>query len=251
MATIVVPYHHDDRLPDGLIPAPGGEPPTVVGPELPAGDRWARMAVLHEAVAATVAGSPLPVTVLSGDCLVGLAVLTGAQRAGLDPALIWFDAHGDVHTLETTSSGYLGGLSLRLAMGAHPELLAERSGMRPVPEERVVLVGARDLDPPEAAYLATSRVRRSAVAGLSAADLPEGPLIVHVDVDVVDSGELPGLLFPAPGGPAGPEVAAAVARIRATGRVAVLDIACTWQPAGEPRERAELIAALVGAGEPG
>jgi arginase len=247
MATILVPYHHDDRLPECLIPVPAGEPPAVVDPELPAGDRWSRMAALHEQVAATVAGSPLPVTVLSGDCLMNLAVLTGAQRAGLDPALVWFDAHGDVHTLETTTSGYLGGLSLRLAMGAHPELLAERSGMRPVPEDRVVLVGARDLDPPEVAYLAASRVRRSSVAGLSVADLPEGPLIVHVDVDVVDAGEMPGLLFPAPGGPGRSEVAPAVARIRSTGRVAVLDIACTWRPAGEPRERAQLVAALLGA----
>ena len=34
-------------------------------------------------------------------------------------------AHGDVHTLQTSTSGYLGGLSVRLLTGAHPDLYAD------------------------------------------------------------------------------------------------------------------------------
>lgn len=59
--------------------------------------------------------------VLSGDCLVSMGVLTGLQSAGIDPAVVWFDAHGDVHTLESSSSGYLGGMSLRFLLGANYE----------------------------------------------------------------------------------------------------------------------------------
>ena len=82
--------------------------------------------------------------------------MAGLQHAGLDPAIVWFDAHGDVQTLETTTSGYLGGLPLRLLMppGYRPGLICDRLGLRPVPEDRVVPAGARDLDPPEADYLA-------------------------------------------------------------------------------------------------
>ena len=73
--------------------------------------------------------------------------MAGLQRAGLDPAVVWFDGHGDVQSLETTTSGYLGGLPLRILVGYRPELIADALGLRPVPEERAVLVDARDLDP--------------------------------------------------------------------------------------------------------
>ena len=182
---------------------------------------------------------------VSGDCLVAVAALAGAQRSGSDPALVWLDAHGDMHTRATSTSGYPGGLSLRLALGGDPELIAERIGLRPVAEQRVLLVGARDLDPPEVAFLAASRVRRTTVTGLSAADAPEGPLVVHVDLDVVDPAELPGLLFPAPGGPPASEVVAAVRRLRATGRVAVLHIACPWLRVADPSGRTALLGALL------
>jgi arginase len=166
--------------------------------------------------------------------------------------MVWFDAHGDVHTLGTTTSGYLGGLSLRLILGAHPDLLARPLGLQPLAEHRTILVGARDLDPPETEYLQTSAVRRSDVADLDTASLPDGPLIVHVDLDVTDPGELPGLLFPAPGGPPAAQVVAAVRRILATGRVTVLDIACPWHPASQDhvrQARTDLLRELV-SGQP-
>lgn len=260
MTTIVVPYHQDELLPPGLLGLPGHGDYLVLEPEFPPGDRLSRIAALSEAVAAQVtlsvaegAGSPgvagrAPTTVVSGDCLVALGVLAGVQRGGLDPALIWLDAHGDVHTLRTTSSGYLGGLSLRLALGADRELLADPLGLRPVPEERAVLAGARDLDPAESDYLATAAVRRCAVPELTAETVPQGPLLLHVDLDVIDPIDLPGLLFPAPGGPSRTEVLDAVHRLLATGRVVALDLACTWGPVEDGRvrqSRTDLLAALL------
>jgi len=252
---VVVPYHQADLLPDGQIPLTLTGEFLVTRPDLPDGDVWTRMAGLHDAVADQVAAAVRtggPTTVLSGDCLVAMAVLAGVQRAGTHPGMVWLDAHGDLHTLDTTTSGYLGGLSLRLVLGAHPERLAEPLRMQPVPEDRAVLVDARDLDPAEADYLASARVRRGTVAGLDPADLPDGPLILHVDLDVIDPGELPGLLFPAPGGPAAADVVAAVHRVLATGRVVVLDIACPWHPTDETRvqqARTDLLRALV-SGQP-
>ncbi|MEV4622239.1 arginase family protein [Asanoa sp. NPDC049573] len=237
-----VPYHQDEVV-DSIPPL--GE---TVAPVLPAGTVWERLAALHGVVADRVAaeiragGAP---TVVSGDCLVALGTLAGVQRAGVDPAVVWFDAHGDVHTLETTTSGYLGGLALRLAMGAHPDLVAGPLGLRPLAAARVLLVDARDLDPPEAAFLASGGPAVCAVDEIDDAVLPAGPLVLHVDVDVIDPAELPGLRFPAPGGPSTGAVLGAVRRVLATGRVVALDIAAPWHPAPDDEARADLLSALL------
>lgn len=242
---IVVPYHQDERLADELLPLTGF--PTVIDVPLPEGDIWSRLVALDDAAADAIAAeirADGDTTVLSGDCLVAMATLAGAQRAGHDPAVIWFDAHGDVHTLETSASGYLGGLSLRLLQGAHADRLAEPLGVRPIAEDRSVLVDARDLDRAEAEFLRTSKILRAGVADLNVAALPDGPLIVHVDVDVIDPSELPGLLFEAPNGPTAADVLQAVRRIVDTNRVVALDVACPWHPTSDPavqQTRATLI----------
>jgi arginase len=115
-------------------------------------------------------------------------------------------------------------------VGAHPEIIADLLGLEPVPEQRVVLVDARDLDPPEAEYLDGAGITRCEVADLDEPLLPEGPLYLHVDFDVIDGGELPGLLFPAPGGPSRKKVAKAIRRVLDTGRVVAVGGACTWLP---------------------
>jgi arginase len=183
-------------------------------------------------------------TVISGDCLVALSTLAGVQRAGLDPALIWFDAHGDVHTRASSTSGYLGGMALRMALGGDPEVLADPLGLRPVPEGRAVLVDARELDPAEVEYLASSSVTRTQVTELDAGHLPEGPVVVHVDLDVIDASELPGLRFPAGNGPSSDSVIAAVTRLLASERTAVLDVACPWLDPVDDEQRQRRAALL-------
>jgi arginase len=190
------------------------------------------MADLYGSVAQAVsvdAGAGSMPVVLSGDCSTSLGVVAGLQRAGIDPAVVWLDAHGDVQTMETTASGYLGGMPLRILVGYRPELIADRLGLRPVAEERVVLVDARDLDPPEVEYLATAAVRHVSMAEVSTMDLPAGPIYLHIDLDVVNPDHLPGLLFPASGGPELDAVFTAIRDILATGRVVALGLACTWR----------------------
>lgn len=221
---------------------PGAAPFT---PELTGADQLARMGQLYDAVADEVASriraNTVP-AVVSGDCLMALGVLTGVQRAGVSPSILWLDAHGDVHTPETSTSGYLGGMALRFLLGAAPGPLAEKLGLRPLAEESATLVDARDLDPAEVEYLATAKVRRVPVSDVEA---PEGPVILHVDVDVLDSGELPGLRFPAADGPAKAELLRAVGRILDGGNVVAVHIACPWFPGQEQEIRAQLLAELL------
>jgi arginase len=229
VTVILVPYHLDEHQPDLDYPL---ERDVVATAELPAGEVWERLGTLYSNVAAQVAATAAaggrPV-VVSGDCTTSLGTMAGLQRAGVDAGIVWFDAHGDVQTLETTSSGYLGGIPLRVLAGYRPELIAGRLGLRAVPEARIALVGARDLDPPEAEYLAGAQIRQLPVTALAAADLPGGPLYLHVDLDVIDSAALPGLLYPAPGGPSPAQVTAALQQVLSTGRVAAVGIACTWR----------------------
>lgn len=253
MTVTLVPYHQDERLPDSSFPLPDAGFITVTRElhegDLAGADVWARLRALFELVSAEVAdqvaGGTRP-DVVSGDCLVSTAVLAGLQRAGVDASVVWFDAHGDVHSLESSTSGYIGGMSLRQVMGDHPELLTGPLGMRPLPEERAVLVDARDLDPAEAEYLAASKVRRDPVDGVV---LPDGPILLHIDVDVIDGSELPGLRFPVGDGPSYDAVVASVRRIVETGRVAALDLACPWNlPQGDDTAvRARLLRDLLGA----
>jgi arginase len=225
-----VPYHIDEYLPDLDLPLQADGEVTA---DLPRGDAWERLGVLYSAVAGAVAqaaGRSARPVVVSGDCTTSLGTVAGLQRAGIDVGIVWLDAHGDVQTLETTTSGYLGGLPLRLLAGYRPELIAAGLGLRPVAERRVLLVGARDLDPPEVTYLAGAPVHRAEVTGLDISGLPDGPLYVHVDQDVIDPGDVPGLRYPAPGGPGPAEVARALQALLGTGRVAAVGVACTWYP---------------------
>lgn len=242
---MIVPYHLDEYL-----PALATEP-NVITVTFADGDIWARLGHLQSEVASAVSrAASSPVVVVSGDCMTPLGIVAGLQRKGLAPSIVWFDGHGDVQTLETTTSGYVGGMGLRILVGYRPSLASERVGLSAVPPEQVLLVDARDLDPPEVSFLASSPIRRCDVSSVEAAVLPPGPVVLHVDLDVVDPAELPGLRFPAPGGPSASAVVDAVRRVMDTGRVAALSVACTWHP-DQPDTtgtRDRLLSALVQTG---
>jgi arginase len=237
-----MPYHLDEHLTQLDLPLPGGF--TEFSAELPDADVWTRMAALYDAVGDAIrqaVETDSSVTVVSGDCTLAIGMVAGLQRAGLDPSVVWVDGHGDLQSLETTQSGYLGGMALRLLLGYRPDYIADRLALRPPTADRVLLVDARDLDQAEAEHLTSTGLKRVALATLSRDDLPPGPLVVNLDLDVVDPAELPGLRFPALNGPGIETVLHAAATILSTGRVAVLNIACTWDPSpdspGEPRRR--------------
>src|SRR3989440_2597937 len=90
--------------------------------------------------------------VLSGNCNTAVGTLSGLTPARR--ATFWFDAHGDCNTPETTTSGFLDGMGLAMTMGlCWHHLGATVPGFQPVAAEATFLLGARDLDPPEAGIL--------------------------------------------------------------------------------------------------
>jgi len=245
---IAVPWHLDEHIPD--FPVPVGTVATVSRP-LPDGTVASRMTVLHRAIAdaVAVAGRPL---LLSGDCPTSLAVVADLQRRHREIAVVWLDAHGDFNTPAITASGYLGGMPLAMLAGRAPELFADPLGLRPVPEHNIVLADARDLDPAERDALATSQVRhipatasalRAALSGLG-----NLPVYLHVDVDIMDSTEIPGLRFPTGPGPSLGDIEACLNAITASADVVAACLACAWLPGQVSRPPArEAIVRLAGA----
>jgi arginase len=107
------------------------------------------------------------------------------------------------------------------------ELIAARLGAAADPAGQGGPVDARDLDPPEGAYLVGAHAL-GGIADLGPAVLPDWPLYVHLDADMIDLASLPGLRYPTSGGPDSAAVADALRMLVATGRVATAGIACSW-----------------------
>jgi arginase len=136
--------------------------------------------------------------VLSGNCDSAIGTL-----AGLDPVrtgVMWFDAHGEFHTPETTTSGFLDGMGLAIATGHCWRRMAESvTGFRRLSPKNILLAGVRDLDPEERQLLDASGVQQIPAAQIHerGARAPIGPAItamsrhveqiyVHFDLDVLD-----------------------------------------------------------------
>ncbi len=227
---IVAPWHLDEHIPGFPIPAGATE---TIWPSLPAAPVPARMSLLHQTVADMVARAARPL-LLSGDCPTARAAVAGLQRRHRDLAVVWLDAHGDFNTPAITASGYLGGMALAMLTGRTPGLFGDALGLRPVAETSVVLADARDLDPAERDALAASQVRRvpaDPAAITSTLDRLGGtPVYLHLDVDVIDSAQLPGLRFPSGPGPSLTQVEECLAAVCATADVAAACLACAWLP---------------------
>jgi arginase len=226
----------------------------VVEPSLPASSKQERMveiiAVLRDLVFQSLAAGKKPVSV-AGDCCSTIGVLAGIQQAGINPNLIWFDAHGDFNTWETTPSDFLGGMPLAMLVGMGEQLMVDGVGMTTLPEERVILTDGRDLDPGEQENLSRSKVRHYPdVSDLLKAPLPSGPLWVHFDVDVLNLEELPAVSYPAEGGPSSRVLRQVFERLAKSGQVAVISLS-SWNPEldldGRSRDLSlELLSILAG-----
>jgi arginase len=204
----------------------------IADPDEPRETRLGRLlTVLAGAVARARAAGRFPL-ILGGDCMVALGVLGGlgdAEHTGI----IWLDAHGDFNTAETTISGYLGGMPLAAAVGRGLDELRNACRLAPIAEHHVVLVDARDLDPLEERALDGSAVVLVRNAG--AGDTPEldralrgvgslAQLYLHVDIDILDPAEAPGVNYPAARGRSLAQLQAIVRQAIGLGNVAAMSV---------------------------
>jgi arginase len=150
--------------------------------------------------------------IFAADCVSALGALKGleAQR----PGVLWYDAHGDFNTWETTPSGFLGGMPLAMLTGRGDMQYMRGIDLAPISDEDIVITDARDLDPEEEVALRQSKVSHLPnIDDLLSAPLPDRPMYIHMDVDVLDPAEMPGLMYPALGGPSVEQVNKTVKRV--------------------------------------
>lgn len=163
-----------------------------------------------------------PISV-AGDCCASIPVLAGLRRAGVEPVLVWIDAHGDFNTPETSPSGFLGGMPLAMIVGRGPQWMCGAVGLRPLPEDRVWLIDGRDLDPLERVAVDNSALRRTGMAGLASLSI-DAPVHLHLDIDVIDASEAPAHNYPVPGGPGIAETVEACRAFADRNRIAAISV---------------------------
>jgi arginase family enzyme len=172
--------------------------------------------------------------IVGGECTIVAGAVPGALAVEPDLMLVYFDAHGDFNTLATTPSHFVGGMCLAHVCGRRIAPLLW-PGVRSIAEERVALVGARDLDPGESENLARSKVRRipfdpahADAPGLLAL-VRRKPVWIHVDLDVVDPSEIPAVDFPVAGGPTIRALSDVLGAIASASRVRGVEV-CGYDP---------------------
>jgi arginase len=88
--------------------------------------------------------------VFGGDHSIAIGTVAGATKHKKNMGVIWYDAHGDLNTGETSPSGNIHGMPLAVSLGIGHERLTNILGFSPkIKPENIVIVGARDLDPGE------------------------------------------------------------------------------------------------------
>jgi arginase len=145
--------------------------------------------------------------VLAGNCntAVGTVAGLGADSTGI----AWFDAHGDFNTPETTKTGFLDGTAVAMITGrCWTQLTVSVPGFTPIADDRVCLIGTRDVDSLESELLQQSRVDVIEPRHLRSA-LPRTlksirdhvkSMYVHLDLDVLDSAVAPANSYAVSGG---------------------------------------------------
>jgi arginase len=181
-----------------------------------ADDKLKYLTLIHEAceelavrVQDILEHGELPVT-LGGDHSIAIGSLAGfsanCRRQSLTPGLIWFDAHADMNTPETTPSGHIHGMPLSATLGYGAPELVNIAGFAPKLDPAFcVHIGARDIDPGERELIKKTGLRFITMReiderGMSVcmdeaidiASRASGGYAVTFDVDALDPGDAPG-----------------------------------------------------------
>jgi len=191
--------------------------------------RFSSLQLVRERLRDTLGELDDAAVVIGGDCGVSSAAVAHAVDRHGDLALIWFDAHPDLNSADSSPSGAYAGMVLRSIID---------DGL--VAAGRVVLAGARSWDPGEDAFVAEAGIRAMTVDELSdpaalvdaVAETAAESVYLHIDLDVLDPSELAGLLDPEPFGLPASTLVAAIKALRARYALAGATIAA-YAPAGD------------------
>lgn len=270
---VTVPYRYDERE-EGLGAGPGallragmvarlraagqeiaGPREAVLPPEERVDGRIAvnigRLGAKTAALVAAAQRAGAGALVLAGDDTAGIGVVSGLQQAvgaGTAIGVVWLDAHGDFNTPETSFSGILAGMPVAILAGLAGPLWREAAQLAaPIPTDRILLGGVRELDAQEEILLRSTDVRvvttRELTDGRGFANAVHrlanncSHLALQLDLDLLDPHLVPSASTPARNGLGLDEAVAAMRTVLATGKVAAVSIAGLNPGGGRRGER--------------
>ena len=194
---------------------------------------------LARSITKSITDDALPIT-LGGDHSIALGSAGGAANALGEIGILWFDAHADFNSVETSPSGNIHGMILGALAGYGDQRLVDtaKSSSKPrqVDPDRIAIVGVRDLDPGEVALLRRAGVHVFPMSEIDRRGIYEVThdalrvvssntrgFHVSVDMDVVDPSEAPGVGTPVHGGITYREAHMALELVAETGGMVSLD----------------------------
>lgn len=203
-----------------------------------------------DAIAAGLRGADSFALVLEGDCTHAVGAIGGLARVCGSPGVVWFDAHGDLHTMATTGTGYIGGMPYATALGWDLDDWRLASGLQePVSPRAAALVGDSDLDPEEVEALERHPILRLPAEEMDSAECvarlandlrarasAAAEWYLHIDIDVAGPIEAPGGMTPAPHWPTRDRLIACAGAAASSVPTRVIGLA-TYNPAGDPDGR--------------
>ena len=168
--------------------------------------------------------------VVGGDCSILVGIMAGALQVEAPCGLFFVDGHGDFHTPATSPTGEPADMELAALTGRAPSPAGAATGVM-LEDEHVVVFGIREPDGIDAASIRVVGFGRLTQGDLvtavhdGAAVIPDLPVWLHLDVDVIDPALMP-VLYPAGAGLTFDQTATVLGTLVRTGRVIGMDVAC-------------------------
>lgn len=143
--------------------------------------------------------------IIGGDHSLSIGSISGVTKKYKNLGVLWIDAHGDINSSNTSPSGNIHGMPLGVLLGeGHEDLIDVHHKGSKLKHENVVLIGVRDLDDGEKAYIKKHSIKCYTMSDISRLGLDvviTGALKhlkncdgIHLslDVDSLDPIEMPG-----------------------------------------------------------
>lgn len=147
---------------------------------------------LSDEVSETIDNGRFPL-VLGGDHSIAIGSLSGVSKHYKNLGVIWYDAHGDLNIPEESPSGNIHGMPLRILAGDGPDEFVNLNDFSPkVKPENIVLIGMRDLDKGERAYIKDKQIKTFTMADVDHLGIES---VINESLDYLKSRNVDGIHF--------------------------------------------------------
>ena len=163
--------------------------------------------------------SPAKIFMIGGTCGAEAAPVGYLnERYDADLAVLWFDAHADLNTPQSSPTGHFHGMVLRALLGEGPKEYVNELQCFLSPQQ-VFLIGTRDLDPPERVFISAANISITTKLDNAISLVDEirsrgfRQVYLHLDLDILNPHSFPNSLLRTPGGPTTAELARVLATV--------------------------------------